>query len=102
MEPYNAGDEAHVKKASAHEEFDQGGEIEDMLAVMATPEGRRVMWRILSYCRPLAMSYVPGGLTEDMFFNEGKKDVGNFIITALTEADPFSFADLMRENIEDV
>lgn len=69
-------------------------ELLDLLSLMETDEGKRVLWRILSHVRPMHMSYVPGGRIEDMCFNEGRRSVGTWLLAEMNEADSQAFLKL--------
>lgn len=97
---YDAGNSEAVEQRENERKLANDQSMKDMREVLATDEGRRVMWKLLSHTRPLSMSYVPGGLTEDMYYNEGRKSVGRFLILELTNADPLAYINLQRENIE--
>lgn len=73
----------------------------DVEQIVARPDGRRVMWRILAMAGPNRISHVPG----DAFttaFNEGKRAVANEILLMLWDTDPNVYAQMQRENHSDL
>ena len=97
---YNAGSEQDVQDSINALKFEKTNEQRDINALLLVPEFRRYIWRVLSMTNPMDMSYVPGGLTEDFYFNEGRRNVGVRIIADLIEADPYAYVGLQEENID--
>ena len=75
-------------------------EINDMRKVISLPEGRRVIWRILSGCGVFRASFALNSMQAS--FNEGKRDIGISLLLDLNEADANMFAQLQREYISEL
>lgn len=85
----------------AIEERRRQREHNDLLTVLATPEGRAVVMRILSYANPYASTIrVINGHDEVSPVAEGRRDVGLFIVDVITKADPARYARLTLEHLE--
>lgn len=61
--------------------------VSDMLAVLKSPEMRRVLGRILRGSGYFGISYVAGD-THGSAFNEGRRSVGHELKRAIEAADP--------------
>jgi hypothetical protein len=55
------------------EELQRENELHDVNNVMATPEGRRVMWRLMEISRVFQSCFTGNSRT---FYLEGRRDVG--------------------------
>jgi hypothetical protein len=60
-------------------------ELEDLKKVLKTPEGERVLWRIIKKTKFLDSSWTGNSTT---FFNEGMREVGRILLAEITEAAP--------------
>ena len=98
---FDAGDPEQVKARGESLKYDRTEEQNDLFSVLETDEGKRLIWRILSHTKPMSMSYVPGGLVEDMYFNEGRKSVGTWLISELNNADPRIYLQLQEFHLDD-
>lgn len=67
--------------------------------IMESPAGRKFVRKILDYTGPFRLSYVPGGNPQDMYFQEGKRDVGNYIISQLSRVDKRAFTRISEEKL---
>lgn len=68
-------------------------ELEDMKAVLATPEGRRFVWRLLE--RVYQASFNPNNSV--MSFNEGERNAALKLWKDVIEADPSVIPKLMTQ-----
>jgi len=66
----------------------------DIGSVLKTPQGRDVIWEILSLCGIYDNQFTGNSGT---FFNEGRRSVGLDLIQMMTDADPTAYARLMLE-----
>lgn len=73
----------------------------DVEQIVARPDGRRVMWRILELAGPNRISHVPGD-PYSTAFNEGRRAVANEILLMLWDADPNVYAQMQREHVSDL
>lgn len=81
----NAADRGQVKHGARKERDRRERELHDLKVVLAIPEGRRLLWRLMGFCgygeNP---SNTRGDLTHQ---NIGKADVARFVISEIGEAD---------------
>lgn len=97
----NAADEEQVRDAGQAEKLRDIQQSQDLVRILALPEGRRILWRVLSQSHCFRQS-TPNGLdgenlSEKTFFNEGKRSIGNWLWTEIQAADPDSLFTMMRE-----
>ena len=72
----------------ARQEIDtneHGQRISDLQKVLSTPEGKRVIWWLLSYCRVFVSNF--HGNSRDAF-EAGERSVGVKLFSAILEVDP--------------
>lgn len=76
-------------------------EVDDLKKILATAEGKRVMWRILEYCGLYRNSFAPQAKMTD--FNCGVQSVAQWLIDECISANPKATGDLIINNklIED-
>lgn len=90
----NAADPEQVKRAKLRDEWDAKNALIDLQGVLATPAGRRVMWRLLEHCKVFESIWHPSAL---IHANAGRQDVGHFIMAQIAQADERAFATMMME-----
>ena len=90
----NAADKEQVGKAGHKLKLRQQQDLSDMRAVLATREGRRVLWRLLETCKVFGSVWHPSAL---IHFNAGQQDVGHLILAKITEANDEALLLMMRE-----
>ncbi len=73
----NAADRKQVGSAEKREKLRRSRELEDLRVVMSTPEGRRVIWRLLSEFKVFGSVMRDG--VERVMFLAGKQDAGHLI-----------------------
>ena len=88
-EIYDPGNEAHVRGRKKDLRIARLQEIEDIRALLATPAGKRVFRRLLSWAGVFRQCFNPNAL--QMAFAEGQRNFGLFLVTELMEADPNSW-----------
>jgi hypothetical protein len=66
---------------------------DDLKAVLALPEGRRFIRRVLEKTAPFSSSFSADGMA--MAFREGHRNVGLILVAMLAEADPVVLAGLL-------
>lgn len=69
---------------------------EDLRIVLAIPEGRRFIWRLLSECHVYQSPFNPNGSIQAQ--NIGRTDVGRQLIAWLGEVDPVAYPQLMIDH----
>lgn len=71
--------------------------LADLKAVATTPAGRRVLWHLMERSGTFRLSFVPG--KQDVTdFNEGRKDMGNYLLNQVMNVDVKIFAQMQREH----
>lgn len=71
-------------------------EIDDLRAVMRTPEGRRVIGRLLERSGVDQISFTGNSTT---FYNEGRRSVGIELTKTLREHTPEEYIHMVQEGI---
>lgn len=99
MTQYDAGNAAEVKTQEDWQSFYRERELEDLRQILEIDAGRRVLWRLLEKTRMMQLSYVPGGLKEDFYFNEGKKSIGYYLVAEMADALPEAYTKMQLENL---
>ncbi len=91
----NAADSKQVRNAGRKERDRRGQELSDLSAVLATPAGRRVLWRLLGECRVFETpTHTRGDMTHQ---NIGRGDVGRFLIAEINEASDDAWLTMQQE-----
>ncbi len=70
-------------------------ELEDFKALMALPEGRRVLRTLLYYSNLLGPSYIDGE-SHRTAYNEGLRFMGMYIVDMARQADPENYLLLLQ------
>lgn len=70
-------------------------EVDDLKWLMAHPQGRRIVTRLLEETGTMRSSFNHSGSV--MAFNEGKRSVGLFITAEVLEAAPEGYFKLLKE-----
>lgn len=76
------------------EELEHEALLTDFRRVLATPEGLRVLWYVLSQGFIFRSCFTGNAST---YFNEGKRDLGLRILEIVDEADGSAFEAMRRE-----
>ncbi len=90
----NASDPKQVEAGELKEEEKEALETRDLLTVLGTPEGRRVLWGILERCGVYKTSFTGNSET---FFNEGKRSIGLELISKIGTASDDALFTMMKE-----
>lgn len=69
-------------------------QINDMYKVLGTPEGRRLIFRILSESGMFQMGYIGDN---GAFYSQGRRDVGMIVFNDMDNARPEAFAQMRAE-----
>lgn len=96
----NSSSVKQVKNAERKQNLRELDETDDMRKVLETVEGRRVLWKILSQCGVFRSSVEHSGSMT--YFNEGRRDIGLFLINEINNANSVSFSNMMKENNHEV
>ena len=94
MSVQNAADHSQVKAAAKEERFMERQKRDDLRHLISTEPGRRFAYQILEYCGVFRTSFSTSAL---IYFNEGKRDVGLWLMARITELDEAKLLDIMRE-----
>lgn len=70
-------------------------ELADVRAVLATPQGRRMVWRLITHCRVFQSIWRPSA---EIHYLEGARNVGLYVLGEITEAQPDALLQMMQEN----
>jgi hypothetical protein len=70
-------------------------EILDLCKVLKGPEGRRFVLRVLSEAGMFRASFSQNSM--QTAFNEGKRDIGLWLMKDLDEAEPMAYSQILRE-----
>lgn len=94
----NASDPKQVKQAAESDKLRGDREIADLLAVLDTPVGRRVLERILSQCHVFgSIMQRQGEPGAAIHYRAGQQDVGHWLLAEIGKADPKAFLVMMSE-----
>jgi hypothetical protein len=91
----NAADPEQVKEAAIRERHGRELELEDLKGILATPQGRRFVWRLLEEARVFNSVWHNSAL---IHYNAGKQDFGHLILADVMEASSDALTLMMREN----
>src|SRR3954469_23266490 len=94
LDPVFDADEINKRKAVARRRLKER-EQSDLRKVLSSAEGRRVVWRVLGEAKVFHGCFSLNGL--EMAKNEGKRDLGLFILNDLLKSHPDAFAQMQRE-----
>lgn len=92
----NAADPKQVKDAARKEKRVREEELADVAALLTTAQGRRVLWRMLVYCKVFAEVF-DDSTPNRTAFNAGVRNVGLFLMQEITAADETAFFLMMQE-----
>jgi len=98
LDPVYDAEAINKRKAIARKRLKER-EQSDLRKVLSTPEGRRFIWRLLGETRIFRGCFSLNGL--EMANNEGKRDMGLFVLKDLLESHPDAFAQMQREAASD-
>lgn len=94
----DAGSKEQLKEAQVKEKLRGDQHKIDLAKTLSTPEGRRVMWRILEQCN------VFGSIWENsarIHYNAGQQDLGHWLMAEITRVDEQILFTMMKENRKD-
>jgi hypothetical protein len=94
---YDAGDEKIVAKAKSKRKRKQEADDHFLTTVLASYEGRAVIWRLISECGVFSSSFTGDVST---YFYEGKRSIGLDIISMIEAVDPHSMAKIRDEAVQ--
>jgi len=71
-------------------------EVGDLTWLMANAQGRRIVWRLLQRAGVYMSSFNHSGSV--MAFNEGRRDMGLFLLAETSDASPNGLLKMITEN----
>lgn len=92
-EPERAREKAQREAAASAREAD------DWMWLMDTPRGRRIVWSLLEKTGVYRTSFSPASDSQTAF-NEGQRNVGLVIVTAIMQHTPDLFVIMQKEAAE--
>lgn len=93
----NAADPAQVKQAGRRARSRRVQELVDLRAVLALPEGRRLLWRLLQHAGVFRSVWESSA---KIHYNAGRQDFGHFIMVDVMEAQPEAYLQMQQESRE--
>lgn len=93
----NASDAAALRKAEKVEKSNRWLELEDLRAVLASPGGRRFLWRLLNECHVFDSIWTASA---QIHYFAGQQDVGHFLQREIEAAQPEAMWLMAKENRE--
>lgn len=88
----NSADAQQVKKARKAEKGQREQQIREMQQVLATPQGKRVLWRLLERCGVYKTSISTDPYAT--YYNEGERNIGLYVMAEINEANPQALLDM--------
>lgn len=95
MKNYNTGDETQVKERKTKLQIERENELADLKAILGLAEGRRFLWRLLSFTGVYRETFALNALS--MANAEGLRKAGLWLLTEITDADEDRLLQMMRE-----
>lgn len=74
-------------------------DLSDLKKVLAMPEGRRLLWRLLSEAGVFRTTFTGNSQT---FLNEGRRQIGLLILSEIMQAKPEAFTQMQREYVSEL
>ncbi len=93
-ELFDSEDIAREAQLSA-QRLERASVLSDYRKVLELPEGRRLLWRLLSHTGPFQMTAADD--PHWTYFREGRRSVGTKIFTEILEAAPASYMTMVAE-----
>lgn len=91
----NVANEEQVKAAEKRQKLISDQQAEDLKYVMASVQGRRVLWHLLSHCAVFESIWRQSA---EIHYLAGKQDVGHYLVAAMTAVSEDAFIQMMKEN----
>ena len=73
-------------------------QLNDVRVILATPEGRRFVWRVLTEGKIFHDGYTHGDAGYGTTYNCGRRSIGLWALDEIMEAKPESFMQMQREH----
>lgn len=95
----NTASSQQVREGRKREKFEARRNREDLFFLLQHREGRRWLWHLLGRCGIYESSR--RDLPHDVYFQEGRRDVGLKLLADVNDADEKALPLMMREAQED-
>jgi hypothetical protein len=95
---YDSSDEQHVKGRKTKAKIRREDQLSAMRHILEEEGGQEFFWRLLARCKLYETSFTGNSQT---FFNEGKREVGLWVLSEIVAADPAAYAKMMMKNEEE-
>ncbi len=96
---YDASDEKHVKTKKTRAKIERENQLSAMRDIVESKGGAEFLWRLLSRCKLYETSFTGNSTT---FFNEGKREVGLWVLSEIMAADPTAYTKMMETHQEEI
>ena len=93
----NAGDPEQVRKGKDKVKFLQDRSRADVQFLLSTAQGRRFIWRYLEECGVYRSSVKGVFNPSEVFFYEGRREIGLKILADVHNADPEAYTRMINE-----
>ena len=95
----NASQEGELESQRQREAIAQKQNREDLIAVINTRQGRRLLYRFIKLCGVFEHGFEPSG--QKMAYDKGQRDIGLVILADIKKVSPKALVDMERESLED-
>lgn len=92
----NAGDPKQVKRAAETEKHRGERELNELREAALHLPSARVLWRVLEMAGTRRLSHVQGDPYQTAF-NEGGRNIGNWLMAELFKADPDAYSRMQKD-----
>lgn len=91
---HGVSDAHQARNAAARAKLRRDQELDDVRALMDTPEGRRFMWRLLDRAGIYRTTFTGNSAS---FFNEGMRNLGLIFVADVHEVCPEQYTRMLAE-----
>lgn len=91
----NAADESQVRGAEVKKKLRDDAEDADLKYILASDQGRRLLWKLLETCGIFKSSFTGSSET---FFLEGQRNIGLKILADIMRVDPESYLRMYKQS----
>lgn len=91
----NADDPQQVANAIEIVRLTREQELAELDGLLRLPQFKRLVWRYLERAGVTRSTFTTDALL--MAFNEGRRDMGNFILADVVEARPSAYVEMMQD-----
>lgn len=90
----NASDPLQVAEARKHDALRKQNEDNDLIDLMNTEVGRRVIWRFLNYTNVYESIFTT---SSEIYYRAGKQDVGHRVMKEVARVTPAAYLLMQQE-----